>query len=81
VRGSATTTTNAGRWRREQLERSHQGADMTIVTFLLLLVIAAIGAGVWSLIVGWSSRGFAGAFAFGALLLVLPALLPKLLGG
>jgi hypothetical protein len=56
---------------------------MTIVTFLLLLVIAAIGAGVWSLIVGWSSRGCSQRrfVAFGALLLVLPALLPKLLGG
>lgn len=54
---------------------------MTVLTFLLLLVIAAIAAGVWSLIVGWSSRGFAGAFAFGALLLVLPTLLPALLGG
>jgi hypothetical protein len=54
---------------------------MTIVTFLLLLVIAAIAAGVWSLIVGWSSRGFAGAFTAFALLLVLPAILPGLLGG
>jgi hypothetical protein len=54
---------------------------MTVVTFLLLLVIAAIAAGVYSLIVGWNSRGFAGAFVFGALLLVLPALLPGLLGG
>lgn len=54
---------------------------MTIVTFLLLLVIAAIAAGVQSVIVGWNSRGWAGAFAFGALLLILPALLPKLLGG
>lgn len=54
---------------------------MTIVTFLLLLVIAAIAAGCWVLITGWNSRSFAGAFVFGALLLVLPALLPKLLGG
>lgn len=54
---------------------------MTVVTFLLLLVIAALAAGVQSLIIGWSSRGFAGAFAFGALLLVLPVLLPGLLGG
>lgn len=54
---------------------------MTIVTFLLLLVIAAIAAGCYTLIVGWSSRGFAGAFVFGALLLVLPAILPSLLGG
>jgi endonuclease/exonuclease/phosphatase (EEP) superfamily protein YafD len=54
---------------------------MTIVTFLLLLVIAAIAAGCWVLIVGWNSRSFAGAFVAFALLLVLPALLPKLLGG
>lgn len=54
---------------------------MTIVTFLLLLVVAAIAAGVQSLIVGWSSRGFAGAFVAFALLLILPVLLPGLLGG
>lgn len=54
---------------------------MDVVTFLLLLVIAAIAAGAQSLIVGWNSRGFAGAFVFGALLPALPALLPKLLGG
>lgn len=54
---------------------------MTIVTFLLLLVIAAIAAAVQSLIVGWSSRGWAGAFAAYSLLLVLPTLLPALLGG
>lgn len=54
---------------------------MSVVSFLLLLVVAAIAAGVQSLIVGWSSRGFAGAFAAYALLLVLPALLPGLLGG
>jgi hypothetical protein len=56
---------------------------MTIVTFLLLLVIAAIGAGVWSLIVGLEQSRLSQrrVVAFGALLLVLPALLPKLLGG
>lgn len=54
---------------------------MTVLTFLLLLVIAAIAAGAQSLIVGWNSRGFAGAFAAFALLLVLPTLLPQLLGG
>ena len=57
------------------------GLFMSIVTFLLLLVIAAIAAGVWALIVGWSSRGFAAAFTAFALLLVLPTLLPGLLGG
>lgn len=54
---------------------------MSIVTFLLLLVIAAIAAGAQSLIVGWSSRGFAGAFVAFAILLTLPTLLPGLLGG
>lgn len=54
---------------------------MTIVTFLLLLVIAGVAAGCWALIIGWSSRGFAAAFTAFALLLVLPSLLPALLGG
>ena len=55
---------------------------MSVVTFLLFLVIAAIAAGCSAIIVGpWNSRWFAAAFVMGALLLVLPALLPKLLGG
>lgn len=58
---------------------------MTIVTFLLLLVIAGIAAGVHVLITAppleVRSRYFAGLFVAFALLLVLPALLPKLLGG
>lgn len=54
---------------------------MSVVTFLLLLVIAAIAAGAWVLIAGWNSRLFAAACVAFALLLVLPALLPKLLGG
>jgi len=54
---------------------------MTIVTFLMLLVIAAIAAGAWVLIIGWSSRAFAAAFVAFALLLTLPTLLPALLGG
>jgi hypothetical protein len=54
---------------------------MGVLTFIVFLVIAAIAAGVYSLIVGWNSRGFAGAFVFGALLLVLPTILPALLGG
>lgn len=54
---------------------------MTVVTFLLLLVIAAIAAGAQSLIVGWNSRGFVGAFVAFAILLTLPTLLPGLLGG
>ena len=54
---------------------------MTAVTFLLLLVVAGIAAGCYVVIVGWNTRGFAGAFVFGALLLVLSTLLPKMLGG
>lgn len=54
---------------------------MGVITFLLLLVIAAIAAGAWVLITGWSSRGFAAAFVAFALLLTLPTLLPGLLGG
>lgn len=54
---------------------------MGVVTFLLLLVIAAIAAGAWVLIAGWNSRLFAAAFVAFALLLTLPALLPGLLGG
>lgn len=58
---------------------------MSVVTFLLLLVIAAIAAGVWVVLGVWPAetrgRWFAAAFVAFALLLVLPALLPKLLGG
>lgn len=55
---------------------------MTIVTFLLLLVIAAIAAGAQSLITRvWDTLTFAGRLVAYALLLTLPALLPKLLGG
>lgn len=54
---------------------------MTAVTFLLLLFIAALAAGVQSLIVGWNSRAWAAAFVAYAILLLLPALLPQILGG
>lgn len=58
---------------------------MSSVTFLLLLVIAAIAAGAWVVLGVWpaEARGrlFAAAFVAFALLLILPALLPKLLGG
>lgn len=55
---------------------------MTIVTFLLLLVVAAIAAGAHTLIVGpWASRPFVGRLVAYSLLLVLPAVLPGLLGG
>lgn len=54
---------------------------MGLLTFFLLLFIAALAAGVQSLIVGWNSRGFAAAFVAYGLLLTLPALLPRLIGG
>lgn len=57
---------------------------MTIVTFLLLLVIAGIAAGVHVWITAppdVRGRHFAGLFVAFALLLVLPTLLPALLGG
>ncbi len=54
---------------------------MDPVTFLLLLLIAVLAAGAQSLIVGWSSRGFAGALVAYAMVLLLPPLLPRLLGG
>lgn len=58
---------------------------MSIATFLLLLVIAAIASGAQIVIGGWPAelrgRSFAAFFVAYALLLVLPALLPKLLGG
>lgn len=54
---------------------------MDLLTFFLLLFIAACAAGCWALIVGWNSRAFVGAFVAFALVLTLPALLPRLLGG
>lgn len=54
---------------------------MSVVTFLLLLVIAAFAAGVLVLIVGGGWRAWAAHFAALAIVLILPALLPKLLGG
>lgn len=54
---------------------------MSVVTFILLLVIAAIAAGAYVLIMGWNSRHFAAAFVFAAIVLILPTLLPLLLGG
>jgi hypothetical protein len=54
---------------------------MSIVTFLLLILIAAIAAGAYVMVLGaWVTRTFVAAFVFGALLLVLPTLLPLLLG-
>ena len=54
---------------------------MDLLTFVLLLVVAAIASGVYCLIVGWGPRVFAAMFVFGALLLVLPTILPRLIGG
>ena len=58
---------------------------MDAVTFLLLLVIAAIAAGlrVWigGVVPPDRGRAFAACFVAYALLLTLPALLPRLLGG
>jgi hypothetical protein len=58
---------------------------MSGLTFLLLLVIAAMAAGAQVLIGGnppeLRGRYFAALFVAFALLLLLPALLPKLLGG
>lgn len=55
------------------------------VRFLLLLVVAAIAAGAQLIIDGVPSerrgRSFAALFVAYALLLVLPTLLPTLLGG
>lgn len=54
---------------------------MDLLTFFLLLFIAAAAAGVQSLIVGWNNRAWVAAFVAYAMLLTLPALLPRLLGG
>jgi hypothetical protein len=58
---------------------------MTVVTFLLLLVIASAAAGAHTLIIDRArpDRGlvFVARFVAYALLLTLPALLPRLLGG
>jgi Na+/H+ antiporter NhaD/arsenite permease-like protein len=58
---------------------------MSVMTFLLLLVIAAIAAGA-QIVIGGSppelrGRSFGALFVAYALLLVLPVLLPSLLGG
>lgn len=54
---------------------------MDLPTFILLLLVAALAAGSYVPIMGWNSRHFAAAFVFGAILLVFPTLLPRLLGG
>lgn len=54
---------------------------MGLLVFFLLLFIAAAAAGLQSLIVGWNSRAWAAAFLAYAMLLTLPVLLPRLLGG
>lgn len=58
---------------------------MGLLLFFLLLVVAAIAAGVQILIGGpppeARARSFAALFVAYALLLTLPAILPKLIGG
>lgn len=63
---------------------------MSALTFILLLLIAAAAAGAHTLIGGWMvplgggggpGRSFAARFVAYAMLLTLPALLPRLLGG
>jgi hypothetical protein len=55
---------------------------MDLLTFFLLLLVAAIAAGLYQLITGgWSNRTFAALFVAFAAVLVLPALLPRLIGG
>jgi len=59
---------------------------MGLLTFILYLLIAAAAAGVHTLIVGWAAppgpgRAFTARFVAYAMLLTLPALLPRLLGG
>jgi hypothetical protein len=54
---------------------------VSLLIFFLLLFIAAAAAGVQSFILGWNSRAWAAAFFAYAMLLTLPRLLPRLLGG
>jgi hypothetical protein len=58
---------------------------MGLLTFFLLLFIAAVAAGVQTLIIDRprpdNGLAFVARFVAYALLLTLPALLPKLLGG
>lgn len=53
-----------------------------MITFFLFLVIAAIAAGVQSMITRvWDTLTFVARFVAYALLLILPSLLPRLIGG
>lgn len=54
---------------------------MTVVTFLLLLVIAAGAAGVIVLLLGGGWRAWAAYLIAFAIVMIAPAVLPKLLGG
>lgn len=46
---------------------------MSATMFVVVAVIAAIAAGVWSLVTGaWSWRSYVAMFLFGLLLLLLP---------
>lgn len=53
---------------------------MGLLTFFLLLFVAFAASAVQSFIVGWNSRAWAAAGTAYVMLLVLPALLPRLLG-
>lgn len=53
---------------------------MDLLTFFLLIFVAAVAAGVQVLILGWVTRAWVAAFAAYAIVLVLPAVLPRLLG-
>lgn len=54
---------------------------MDLLTFFLLIFIAFAAAAVQSFIVGWNSRAWAAAGTAYAMLLLLPTLLPRLIGG
>ena len=54
---------------------------MGLLLFFLLLFIAALAAGIHSLIVGWNGLHCAARFAAYAMLLIFPTLFPKLIGG
>lgn len=52
-----------------------------MLNFIVLVLIALIAAGAHTLISGWGGRLFAARWVAYALLLVLPTLLPRLVGG
>lgn len=52
-----------------------------MLEFILLVLVALIAALAYVLIAGWNGRLFAAAAVAFALLLTLPAILPRLIGG